>query len=381
MAGKIRIALLTSTIDGRRASGTALVARKCVEALLARQTEFDITLLHYELADDPIYQAGAREVLMPRLPWPLNRRSLRFLAYVLSTRDRFDIIHWFQPRLYPYFFLAPARHTVVTVHGAGDITDNKAHFIFSRFFYNLTLILLRRKIRIAIAGSTYAANDIIEKYGFLREQVRAVNNGVDPAFARATPEEIERCREKYGLPRGKFFLGVGRMVPNKNVPRIIEAYNLFCRTNSGNEIPLIHVGTRGSDRERVEELIAAGAYRERIRLQGFIEQEDLPALYSAAFALVFPLLNEGFGLPALEAMACGTPAIVSDTAFPEITEDDAVLVNALSEKSIAEGMRKIVNDETLYRTLKEDGQKKAKMYTWERMTENVIKIYKDLAQT
>lgn len=377
---KIRIALMTSTIDGRTASGTALVARKCIEALLRQRDAFDLTFIHYEKSDDPIYQHGVKEIILPRLrPDFLNRRSFRFMYYVLTTRDSFDIMQWFQPRLYPLFWRAPVRKIIVTVHGAGDITDNKVHFIFSRTVYNWTLRMFRRSVTLAIAGSEFARRDVIEKYWFHPDQVVAVNNGVDPSFVRASDEEIAHVKKKYNLPQHPFFLGVGRMVPSKNVPRIIRAFERFCASSPREEIALVHIGTRGPDRDQVDALIAKSFYQDRVRLQGFIDQEDLPAVYSAAYALIFPLLNEGFGLPAIEAMACGTPTLISNTAAPEITKREALLVDALDEVDIARGMRELAEDSDLRERLITAGCSFAKQCTWEVMGEKVVDLYRRVA--
>src|SRR3989344_2640666 len=226
MNPKRRVALMTYTIDGRRAKGTARVARASVEAVLRHLDEFEPTFIHYEKSDDPIYSHGVREVLLPHIPIKFfDRHSIRQARYFWRTKDRYDIVHWYQPRLYPFFWLAPARYIVVTLHGAGD-TKKENNFVWTRYMHNYVIMWFKRYIDIAIAGSDYSMRDIVRSYGIPQEKVQIVNNGVDSQYVPQSGEEIARVRKKYDLPE-KFFLGVARMIPNKNVPRTLRAFLSF----------------------------------------------------------------------------------------------------------------------------------------------------------
>jgi len=375
MAQKIRVALLTQTIDGRLAAGTALVARKYIEALLSRPGEFELTFIHYEKSDDPIYSLGVREVVLPafRLPF-LNRRFFRLIYYFRTTKDRFDIMQWFQPRLYPFFWWAPAKHIVATLHGAGDL-DPDNPFVFMRTVFNWTLKTFHRKVAMAIAGSDYAKKDIVRGYGFEPAHVTVINNGIDASFSPANPQEIARVKEKYHLPE-KFFLGVARHIPTKNVLRTIRAFEQFAAMYGKDDIHFVHVGSRSDDSQKLDAILEKSPVKDRTHLITYVEQSDLPALYSSAFALVFPILNEGFGLPAIEAMACGTPAILSKTAAPEIVQGEAMLVNVLSEKEIADAMYALANNPDLRAAVAQKGRAKAATFTWEATGNKLIAIYR-----
>lgn len=376
MADRIRIALMTHTIDGRAASGTALVARKCIEALLQEHDEFDITFVHFEKSDESIYHHGVRDIVIPALPGPLNRRFFREAWFFLTTKERFDIIHWFQPRLYPLFWLAPAKHIVVTVHGAGD-TKKDGHFIWSRSMHNWTLRLFRRFVSAAIAGSDYSRKDILSAYHLQPEQVYVVNNGVEAAFSPPTRDRISAVKEKYHLPE-HFFLGVARFAPSKNIIRTLRAYELFRKKHPDSTLHFVNIGAKGQEKPLVDAFIDETDAREYMHFVGYVEQEDLAAFYGAAHALVFPILNEGFGLPAVEAMATGTPTIISETAAPELTGDVAVSVDVLSVESIAAGMEKLAEDDLLRTRIIAAGIEKAKTLTWEASTEKVLAIYRRL---
>ncbi len=378
MKPKPKIAFMTYAVDGRLGKGTAVVARKTIEAFLRSQDQFDLTFMHYEQSDDPIYSHGVREVLFPTFRFGFfNRRFIRQIYYFLTTKDRFDVIQWFQPRLYPFFWLAPARYIVATLHGAGDLGKENA-FNLMRHVFNWTLKLCNGRVDAAIAGSAYARDDIIKRYRFSDpSKVHVVHMGVDASFAPAPADVIARVKKKYQLPE-KFFLNVARLNPGKNAFRTIRAFDRFIQAQKDAQIDFVNIGAYGTDKVAVESFIEKSVAKERIHLVGYVDAEDLSAVYSAAFALVFPLLNEGFGLPILEAMACGTPVIASDTATPGIERDEALLVDALSEEAIAEAMQTMYEHDDLRMKLIEKGRAKAPHFSWEQSGKNVIAIHKKL---
>lgn len=374
---KPRIALMTYAIDNRPAKGTAIVARKCAEELLKRRGEYDLTFVHYERADDPIYEHGVPEVIMPTFRFKLlNKRSLRQIYYFFTTNDRFDIIQWFQPRLYPFFWKAPATYRVVEVHGTGDIAK-EAPFDVMRLVFNWTVKRFIHFIDAAIVSSRFAAQDIITQYGFSPEQVRIIYNGVDPAFKPATTGEIQRVREKYGLP-DQFFIGVGRLNPNKNVFTCLKAYEKYCRAHPDSDIKYVNIGAKGTERKDIDTWLAGSPAKGHIQFVDYVETEDFPAVYSAALALIFPLLNEGFGLPAIEGMACGVPTLVADTAYPEIDYDEAIHVKALDIDEIAAGMEHLASDGTLRQELSRKGRERTSTLSWENMGKSLSALYQDL---
>lgn len=374
---KARVALMTYAIDNRPAKGTAIVARKCVEELLKTQDEFELTFIHYGKAKDPIYEHGVADVVMPTFRWPLlNKRSLRQIYYFLTTRDRYEVIQWFQPRLYLFFWRAPALHKVVEVHGAGDVTK-EAPFDVMRYVFNWTVKSFIRHIDAAIVSSRFAAHDIIKYYGFKPDQIRIIYNGVDAAFVPALSDEIARVRKKYNLPE-KFFIGVGRLNPNKNVFTCLKAYEQYRAAHPDSGIEYVNIGAQGTERKDIDAWLAKSPVKDHIQLVDYVETEDFPAVYSAALALIFPLLNEGFGLPAIEGMACGLPALVAETAYPEIGRDEAVLVNAVRVDEIAAGMERLASDTALREELSKKGRARASSFSWENMGKELSALYREL---
>ncbi len=374
---KIRIAVMTHTIDGRKAMGTAVVARKTVEALLAHRDEFDITFVHYEKTDDPIYSHGVREVILPTFSLKfLNRRSLRQTWYLLTTHDHYDIFHWFQPRLYPFFWWAPARHLTLHVHST-DI-DRLDPFNLMVSVYKWTLRIGHAAIAVGFASSAQARLDILKDYWFKPAQIVSRPNGADARFIPQSKEKVEAARVKYHLPE-RFLMNVARLHITKNAFRTIRAFVLYAEQHPESTIHFVNVGDRGKEEKEVKDYIAGSPYKDRIHLVGYVDNDDFAALYCASRGLVFPLVNDGFGLPMLEAMACGIPTAVSKRALPEVTNDDSILVDPFNEQEIADAMHTLASDEYRRAKLIESGFTFAKENSWESMQDAILGHYRRLA--
>jgi len=376
MNTKMRIALMTYAIDGRRAKGTALVARKCVLELLKRKDELDLTFIHYEKTDDAMYREGVREVLFPEL-WPrfLNRRSLRQIYYFFTTKDRYDVVQWFQPRLYPFFWFAPATHIVVNLHGAGDITAPRAFFDIPRAVFNFVIKYFSTYITAAIAVSYAARDEIVAHYKIPPEKVHVIYNGGGEDFVPIVKEEAFRVAEAYGIDR-PFVLAVSRLQPHKNLARLIDAYTRA--RQSGIHQLLVIVGESAGAEKELYAQAKRSPHADDIRFISYVREEDLNALYSAADLFVYPSLDEGFGLPVIEAFASGTPVVSSNIpALKEVGGGAALLVDPHSTESIAKGIREALGADTPKKLI-DKGLARASFFTWEKAGNNLFALYAKL---
>ena len=378
MGQKPKIALMTYAIDNRAAKGTAIVARYSTEKFLELKDTYDLTFIHYEKCTDPIYQHGVKEIIIPEWRW-MNFRSLRQIWFFLTTKEQFDCMVWFQPRLYPFFWLAPARKIFVTLHGAGN-WGQKDRFEFGAFMYLWTIRLWSKYIDLGTGGSEYARNDIIEKYKFDPKHVALLHYGADERFERKGEDAIQKIREKYGLPP-TFILNVARYVYTKNAHGVIKAFDQYMTKHPDSDLHLVNIGGKSVDTERVMHLYNTSRWKDRIHLIEYVEVEELPIFYSACLALVFPLMDEGFGLPAIEAMRCKCPVVVANTAYPEITNDTGLLVNAYDPNDIERGIKTIVEDRELRERIAEAGYHAAQKYTWKNYGDKLVKLVDDLIKT
>ena len=331
----------------------------------------------------------ARGAHPPKLPTELSGVRTKGLLLseracdVLWHRARLPLpLDWWVPGLdvfhSPNFLLPPLRAAagVVTVH---DLSFLKLpHLAYPRLAAYLQRAIgssLERAAAI-VADSENTAADLVSVCGVPADKVRVVYPGVDAKFSPAKEEgEASRLAKRYSLA-GPYLLAVGTIEPRKNYPAAIEAflkvrgYGLF-----GGEFVIA-----GGEGWLAEESMQAVRRAEgHVRLLGRVPEEDLPALYRGAVALVYPSFYEGFGLPPLEAMACGTPVVVARTSsLPEVV-GGAGLYCSTSSPSIAEALAELVSDEGLRTSLAAAGIERARLFSWERTAAEVREVYAQIA--
>lgn len=294
------------------------------------------------------------------------KRSLR--------RQRCDLYH------YPNFDVPPlpATRVVATCH---DLEPLRHPELFSRkivCFYRLLSRRLRSVDRV-ITISENTARDVHELLGIPRERITPVYLGVDPTFAPASGDERSRVSRKYQLPE-KFVLYLGNTMPHKNVERLIAAISIVRRSHP--DVELIIAGAADKYRASVERAVARHGLDQAVRFVGKVPEADLPALLSSAAVFAFPSLYEGFGLPVLEAMACGAPVVTSTrSSLPEIVGDAAVTVEPTDASALARGLAAILDDPGFSARLSERGIIRARQFTWRRCAETHLQVYREVLAT
>jgi len=371
---KIKIAIISDVMDRR--PERSVFARRLAENLL-KYPELDIYLIHYKkMPDDPLYEK-AHEILIPllRLPWASHFFS--FIWFCLTTKEKFDIVHWLMPRPYPFFWWLPAKKTVVTVHGG---TGERAPHIFTipNFFFNFFMRHFNKYIDASIAVSEYGNKEAIYDFRLLPEKVFTIYNGIDPIYKPLPEQVVRQTLKKYNINFGKYFLYLGGMQTHKNVKRLVEAY-IRLRDSQPIEEKLILIGKGSYGGDEVRATARGSKYSDDILFINYVPLEDSPAFYCGATALVFPSLNEGFGLPVAEAMGCGTPVITSNlTSLPEIAGGAALLIDPYKVDDIKEAMVKVLADINLRKKMIEKGLIRAKIFSWESYAEGNFLLYKKI---
>lgn len=225
-----------------------------------------------------------------------------------------------------------------------------------------------------IAVSEHTRNDIIDVYGLSEEHISIVPLGVDQDIKRATPDEVFAVRARYQLA-SPYLLYTGTFHEHKNVEWLINCYARAFPQRSGRP-QLILAGPPVPRSAEVTRLLATRNLSEDVRYLGYVPRTDIASLLTAATAYVFPSLYEGFGLPPLEAMACGTP-VVSSTggALKETVGDAALLISPTDDEMLIEALRRIVEDETLRCDLVQRGHQRVKHFNWDRTAELTWQVY------
>jgi glycosyltransferase involved in cell wall biosynthesis len=275
---------------------------------------------------------------------------------------------------------------VVTVH---DTIPR----VFPELYHTNSNVLRRgyhRALKSIVAGagavivdSECSGRDAVTYLSAREEKVRVIYLGVDPIFERVTdPEKLAAVRQKHHLFH-PFIFYLGGIDPRKNVRRLLAAYARLIRTSAFPH-DLVIAGDIQDEPEfpELEREIQAEGIRDRIKLLGFVATEECPALYSAADCFVFPSLYEGFGLPVLEAMACGTAVISSDrSSLPEIVDDTGLIVNCQDVDAIAAAMATVLSTESLRGDLGARGMRRAKLFSWDKTAAQTLAVYEEVVRT
>jgi glycosyltransferase involved in cell wall biosynthesis len=265
--------------------------------------------------------------------------------------------------------------TVVTVHDLGYLRYPEAHTAAQRLYLRLSTIWSARAASHLIAVSAATRNDLVRLAKVSPTRVTVVHHGVADRF-RQPVVDLERARKIAG-GNEPYFLYVGTVQPRKNLERVIEAFAdaSVQLTNQGRTPVLVIAGKRGWLSEGIARRTADLGIADRVRFVGYVADDDLPALYREALAFVFPSLYEGFGMPVLEAMACGAPVLTSNSSsLPEVAGDAAIIVDPLDTRAIAEGLVRLACDAALRQELRQRGHQRAAQFTWDRCAEETLRV-------
>ncbi|NVO19551.1 MAG: glycosyltransferase family 4 protein [Bacteroidetes bacterium] len=250
---------------------------------------------------------------------------------------------------------------------------------FGNFYRKMVVPKVVDKSRKIITVSHFEKNRIGDFFGMKgNPRLTAIYNGVSEHFKPVREEsELARVKEKYNLP-DKFFFFLGNTDPKKNTRGTLTAYSNFVKEH-GNDIKLVMLDYDHDELEKLLFEIGNLSLMNQIILTGYVVNTDLPAIYSQCTAFLYPSLRESFGIPMLEAMACEVPVITSNTSsMPEIAGDAAIIIDPFKHEQITEAMIRIINDKDLRETLKQKGPGRAQLFTWRKMAEEVLLVYKEI---
>jgi len=263
---------------------------------------------------------------------------------------------------------------VVTIYDLSFLLYPESFKRFKRFYLDLFTRLSARRARRIIAISESTKRDVVRLLGVSPEKVEVVYCGIDEAFRPLAEDQVAAFRSKRGLPE-RFVLFVGTIEPRKNVTRLIEAFATLRPCDLAN-LKLVIGGAKGWFYQdvfaRLEELGLEG----QAIFAGYIPVSELPLWYNAAELFVYPSLYEGFGLPPLEAMACGTPVVTANTSsLPEVVGKAGLTVDPLDIEGLAEAMRRVLDDEALRQEMRERGLQRARDFSWTKTAQETVQVY------
>ncbi len=275
-----------------------------------------------------------------------------------------------------------AQKRLVTIHDVFHLAFSDQLNLRQKTYARLMLNAAVRLSNKIVTVSNFSKTEIMKYTKISSNKISVIHNGINiEQFKVLRGPDINHTKIKYGLPE-KFILFVGNIKPHKNLKRLLVAYEKLYKQDL-KDYGLVMVGKKDGfitgDNELFRILKNKSALQERVLFTGSVETAELSAIYNSASMLVFPSLYEGFGLPPLEAMACGCPVIVSNTAsLSEVYGDAAYYVDPYNPESIAEGIHKLLYDKGLRQGLIQKGFKRTKMFTWKNSVEKHMNIFEEV---
>ncbi len=270
-----------------------------------------------------------------------------------------------------------ARRQVVTIHDASSFDHPMLRNRFFGSWYRWLHPRLAHRVECVITDSEFAKSRLLFHTGVAPSKVVVIPLGVDRRFSPDAVEHFDEMMKSSGFPSRRYFVCVGTLEPSKNHPRLLEAWGRL-QHKIDDDVWLVLVGSQGSS--NVFRQTAFSRLPERVFLAGRVTERLLPTVYAGAIASIQVSLYEGFGLPALEAMACGTPVLASRVAStPEVVGDAAVLVDPAAVDSIAENLRRLLEDDALRDALRKKGIERARQFSWDDTARRTWKILESAA--
>lgn len=270
---------------------------------------------------------------------------------------------YLEPAFVPYSFDGP---TVVTVHDLSWIRHPECHppervRAMERYFEPGL-----KRASVLLTDSEFVKREIVDVFGFPADRIVAIPLGADRVFHPRGTAELARVLQPLQLEAARYFLAVGTLEPRKNLVSAIRAHAALPEATR-RAYPLIIAGLKGWGTAAIEAELAPRVARGEVRLTGYLERDALATLVAGATALVYPSLYEGFGLPPLEAMACGVPVITSNAAsLPEVVGDAGIQLDALDVDALRDAMAQLAGDPALRAALGSRGLERAGLFSWDR---------------
>jgi len=381
-------------IDASRAvaaqrTGTETYSRHLIRVLLQLGTGHRFRL--YVNATPPVGRRGvsddpagqAEEIALPRegveiraIPFPRLWTHLRLSAEMaLRPPDVLFVPAHVIPLLHP-------RPSVVTVHDLGYLYYPESHRAWDRRYLDWSSRWSARQAAAVLVDSAATGRDLAQAYNVSPAKIHVVHLGRDERLRRVDdPGVLAETRGRYRLGN-RYLLYVGTLQPRKNLARMVEAFARLVAQPALADLQLVLAGKKGWLYDALFAQVSRLGLDGRVLFTGYVPDEHLPALLSGAIAFVYPSLYEGFGIPVLEAGACGVPVITSNTSsLPEVAGDAAILVDPHNVDEIAGAIYRLVTDDALRAELARRGLENVKRFSWEKCARETLAVLEQVAKS
>lgn len=368
--------LIDATAVTKHKAGVGVYAKNLIHELTALHADLHLFLLAQD--DDPDMDYGALpNVTMLWVPSGLFRKlPLRFLLEqvgipFLLLKHRIDVVHSLH---YSFPLVRPRGRQVVTFHDTTFIDMPEVHEKIKVLYFGFFMNAAVRMADSVIFVSYSAQRDCNARLGPPRGLSTVIHHGKSEAFRPdLDPELLRRIKQKYGL-RQDFILFIGTIEPRKNLPQLVTAFQSLAKAHPN--LVLVIAGKKGWMYDSLFETIRRLKMESRVIFTGFLPEEDKPFLLSAATVFVYPSLYEGFGIPVLEALACGVPTVTSNTSsLPEVAGKAAIMIDPQNAAEIADALERLLSDSDLRSRLIEEAAHQAAKFNWKKTASETLNAY------
>lgn len=346
-------------------SGTGRYTEELIRSITALQQPIEIYLI----------QRGKSyfDIHINKINLPNNK----LFAYLLLPQTLRKLCNKIQPDLihHPasYGYRIENIPYVLTVHDVAFMVNPDWFTTYQTWFYTSRIKNSMYEADQIITDSYFSANEIVKHFAIQPSKIEVIHLGVSDCFSPQPKETVQEIKSKYKLPN-KYLLYYGTFEPRKNIHTLIHAWSKIAKHI---ECDLVLVGRKGWKTKPIFSTIENSPHRHRIHTPGFISDQDLPAVITGATAFTYLSFYEGFGLPPLEAMRCGTPVIASNIpSLSEILENKAIFVNPYSVEEVSEKIYNLLQNPDEQKKLAQYGLEHSKKFTWEKTALQTLGVYK-----
>ncbi len=361
-------------------AGLGRYAGEVARALSQYKSHLSLSLFYNEAggAELPDYlrHIPYRTVRSGNKPWRLrvllSQMLRRPMDHIFGASDIFHATN----HLLAHFGQA---HTVFTLHDLIFLRYPEYHLPYNRWYLTWAMPRYLRAAEVIITPSEWSKQDALKFYGLPEDKIKVIYEAAAPTFQPiADPARLDQIRHRYGLPE-KFILHVGTIEPRKNLSRLLEAFQPLLADRP--QLKLVLIGKKGWLYESFFQHLTALGLQECVIFPGYVAEADLPAFYQLAEVFVYPSLYEGFGLPPLEAMACGAAVVSSrSSSLPEVVGEAGLLVEPTDTAALSRAIQRVLSDPALRLALSHQGLAQAQKFSWHKAVNELEQVYMGLEE-
>jgi len=373
----MKIGLITSAYDEMKA-GIATYISNLILSINRIDKINEYTLIHHSKVHDEMYRSN-KELIIPYPRIPLKKTiGENFYLSLKLKKYNFDIVHELGQKN-SFIFNFPSKK-ILTIHDLTPMLFPQTHGVINVFLHKFLLPKAAKNADKIIADSENTKKDVINYLGIPQENIKVIHCGVSENFKIIDKENdkkrIDLIRLKHGLPE-KYILTVSTLEPRKNLLTLIKAYHKLKKNKIKHK--LIVIGAKGWKYHNIFNAVKQYNLENDVIFLGFIPNNELPVIYNLSDIFVYPSIYEGFGLPPLEAMACGIPVVTSNTsALPEVVGNAGIMVNPYNPDEFTNAFYEVINNEGLKKEMIEKGLERVKTFSWEKNARETKEIYDDV---